>query len=99
MGASKREFTDGREFESKEELDQLYNNAQPNKIDQIEDLLKHALIHPYEQDSILREIRDGIEEERADELIEYLYKNQICPIQSGANYTQTDIKNKLNKEL
>lgn len=99
MGASKREFTDGREFESKEELDQLYNNAQPNKIDQIEDLLKHALIHPYEQDSILREIRDGIDEERADELIQYLYENRIDPISGGFNYSQNDIKNKLNKEL
>ena len=98
MGASKREFTDGREFESKEELEQLYNNAQPNKIYQIEQLLVTSIIDHPERVHIYREL-NNLSEERADELIEYLYKNQICPIQSGANYTQTDIKNKLNKEL
>jgi len=79
-------------------IDELFN-AEPHKINQIEDLLKNALIHPYEQDSIFREIRDGIDEERADELIQYLYENRIDPISGGFNYSQNDIKNKLNKEL
>ena len=79
-------------------IDELFN-ADPNKVDQIEDLLKYALINPSEQDSILREIKQGIDEERADYLIQYLYENRIDPISGGFNYSQTDIKNKLNKEL
>jgi len=79
-------------------IDELFN-ADPSKIDQIEDLLKHALIHPYEQDSILREIRDGIDEERADELIQYLYENRIDPITSGHNYGKEDARKKVRNIL
>lgn len=93
MGATAREFLNVR----MSYIDELFN-AEPHKINQIEDLLKNAIIQHEEKQEIYRELK-SIEDQRADELIEYLYKNQICPIQSGANYTQTDIKNKLNKEL
>ena len=37
--------------------------------------------------------------DRATELIEYLNKNQVDPIASGQNYGQTEIKDKLKKEV
>lgn len=94
MGATGKEFLNLR----MSYIDELFN-AEPHKIDQIEDLLKYALIHPDEQDSILREIKQGLDDERADELIQYLYENKIDPISGGFNYSQSDIKNKIKKEL
>ena len=79
-------------------IDELYD-ADPTKIDRIEGLLKTAAIQYELQEELYREIKGSIDEERADELLEFLYNNQIDPISSGANYGQTDIKNKLNREL
>ena len=45
------------------------------------------------------ELKPGqdISEGQAEELISYLLDNQLCPIESGRNYTQRDIIKKLNK--
>jgi len=42
-------------------------------------------------------VYDGMTEEEGYELIEYLGKNQIDKVESGFNYSQTDIKRKLGQ--
>lgn len=98
MGANSKEFLDGRQFESKEELE-FYNTAAPNKLDRIEGLLKTAAIQYEIKQELYRELKGAIDTERAEELLEYLYNNQIDAISAGVNYGQTDIKNKLDREL
>lgn len=77
-------------------IDELYN-ADPNKLDRIEGLLKTAAIQYELKEELYRELKGAIDTERAEELLEYLYSNQIDPIASGVNYSQTEIKNKINK--
>lgn len=43
----------------------------------------------------LSEIEEGITQERAYEIKEIIEQNTPCPIDSGRNYSQTDILNKL----
>ena len=97
MGANSKEFLDGRQFESKEELE-FYNTAEPSLLYRIETMLKSANLQHELKEELYRELKGVVDQERADELIEFLYKNQIDPITAGGNYSQTDIKNKLNKE-
>ena len=79
-------------------IDELYD-ADPNKLDRIEGLLKTAAIQHELKEELYRELKGAIDTERAEELLQFLYDNQIDPIQSGVNYGQTDIKNKLKREL
>ena len=79
-------------------IDELYD-ADPNKLDRIEGLLKTAAIQHELKEELYRELKGAIDTERAEELLEYLYSNQVDPISGGLNYSQNDIKNKLNKEL
>ena len=79
-------------------IDELFS-ADPNKLDRIEDLLKSANLQYEIMEDLYRELKGIIDEERADELLEYLYNNQVDPITAGRNYGQSDIKNKLRKEL
>lgn len=79
-------------------IDELYD-ADPNKLDRIEGLLKTAAIQHELKEELYRELKGAIDTERAEELLEYLYANQVDPISGGLNYSQNDIKNKLNKEL
>jgi len=69
---------------------------------------KGSLIESLLQNCSLPNVISGIIWERlyinaftdfeADEIIEYLRENQLDRIQSGFNYTQTDIKYKLKNE-
>ena len=79
-------------------IDELYS-ADPNKLDRIEGLLKSANLQYEIMEDLYRELRGIVDEERADELIEFLYRNQVDPISAGANYGQTDIVKKIKKEL
>ncbi len=94
MGASSREFL----TERMSYIDELYS-ADPNKLDRIEGLLKSANLQYEIKEELYRELKGIIDEERAEYLLDYLYKNQIEPISGGFNYSQSDIKNKLNKKL
>lgn len=79
-------------------LDELDYKATDNQIVMIEGLLNTSIIDHDEREWIEKELPTA-SQERARELIEYLQNNQQDAIQSGVNYSQTDIKNKLNKEL
>jgi len=79
-------------------IDELFS-AGDNELDRIEGLLKTAIIEYEVKEELYRELKGVIDQQRAEELLEYLYNNQIDPIQSGGNYGQTDIKNKLKREL
>ena len=79
-------------------LDELDYKATDNQIVMIEGLLRTSIIDHDEREWIEKELPTA-SQERARELIEYLQDNQQDAIQSGVNYTQTDIKNKLNNEV
>ena len=79
-------------------IDELFS-AGDNELDRIEGLLQTAALQPEELNDLYRELKGVIDQQRAEELLEYLYNNQIDPISSGVNYGQTDIKNKLNREI
>lgn len=79
-------------------IDELFN-AGHNELDRIEGLIQTAIIEHEAKEELYRELKGVIDQQRAEELLEYLYKNQIDPIQSGGNYGQTDIKNKLKREI
>ncbi len=94
MGASSREFLNER----MNAIDELFR-AEPERVHLIEQLLRTAALAPHELEDIDRELLGYIDEERAEELITYLYANQLDPISSGLNYSMTDINNKLNREI
>jgi hypothetical protein len=79
-------------------IDELFN-ARDNDLDRIDGLLLTSSIQYELREEIYREMKGHVDQERADELIEFLYRNQVDPISAGANYGQSDIVNKLNKEL
>lgn len=79
-------------------LDELDYKATDNQIVMIEGLLNTSIIDHDEREWIEKELPTA-SQERARELIEYLQNNQQDAIQSGVNYSQTDIKNKLNNEV
>jgi hypothetical protein len=64
----------------------------------IESLLQYAVIDHDEVDAILTNMGTYTYEE-AEKLINRLQLNQINPILAGHNYSQTDIKNHLNKTI
>lgn len=66
--------------------------------DKIESLLLTASITHEAQQELFREL-PIMSANRASEVIEYLIDNQVDPITSGHNYNQTEIKNKINKEI
>jgi len=78
-------------------IDELFESDHQYR-DKIISLLKHAIISPEEKDSIEREVRDYIDSQRAEELILYLFNNQIDPITAGHNYGQGDIIKKIKNE-
>ncbi len=47
----------------------------------------------------LRETIEDLETYDLYQLVRYLDQNQLDPIAKGTNYSQTDIKNKLKKEI
>ena len=89
MGANAKEFLSIR----MNHIDELFNSDY-NQISKIESLLKTAILTPMELDEYWRELKGNISEDRAYEIIEYLYKNQVDPIAAGHNYSQSQIKKK-----
>jgi phage RecT family recombinase len=69
-----------------------------SQIDYIESLLKHANIDHDQRGQIERNLHSYSSYD-AKKCIEMLKENQLNPIDSGFNYTQTDIKNKLEDEI
>lgn len=66
----------------------------------IERLLYSAVIPEQKEREIHRNLYDNnYTNEEAYEVIKYLNENQSCPINSGRNYTATDIKYKLKNIL
>lgn len=68
------------------------------QITYIESLLRHANISQEHNDKIYQEMHSYTSTEAA-ECITYLGNNQVDPISSGHNYSQTDIKNKQKNEI
>jgi hypothetical protein len=63
-----------------------------------ETLIKHSSLQEIEKDELINELEKMTKEE-LEALNETLYNIQTCPIESGRNYSQTDIKYKLKKML
>ena len=102
MGKNSEDFLNERDWETQEEIEKALENpfdAAPEKINHIEQLLRTSLYDPEQREEITREILGYIDQERAEELIEQLYKNQVDPITAGLNYSQSDIARKLNREI
>ena len=64
-------------------------------IDRIQDLLKISSIDPEESAQIESEIRYGLNMSRAKEILLRLEGTETDTIESGRNYSQTDIKKKV----
>ena len=79
-------------------IDELYD-ADPNKLDRIEGLLKTAAIQHELKEELYRELKGAIDTERAEELLEYLYANQVDPITGGNNYGYSDAQKKIWNEI
>ena len=66
----------------------------------IESLLINAAIPEKREREIYRALHDNeFTQKRAEDCIQYLKDNQRDAIESGHRYSQTDIKNKLSKEI
>ena len=63
----------------------------------IESLIKMANLSQQEKDTFV--YLEELTNKEAKEMIEYLFKNQIDKINSGAGYSQTDIKFKIKREI
>lgn len=89
MGANANEFLRASELQSQ---DYLIEETPCNEwqISAIEMLLKHSNIDHSEREDIERKMLSFSEEE-AYKTIEYLRENQLDPIVSGFNFSQTDI--------
>lgn len=66
--------------------------ADHHQISIIESLVQGSNLDHDERESIYRSLGDMTQEE-AIQKIEYLYQNQLNPIEAGHNYSQTDIIN------
>ena len=80
-------------------LSDLENTPKPitdTQLSIIENLLQYAIIDPDEMELISRQMF-RYDYAEAEAMIKRLQLNQIDPISSGKNYSQTDILNKLNK--
>jgi len=77
---------------------ELFGDASVNLISSIESLLRGSNLDHDERAGIERQLKD-LSEEEGLRLVQYLSQNQIDPIYAGLNYNQTDISNKLKKEL
>lgn len=94
MGANSREFTRQRELEQSDD----FINEEPIEVWQesmIENLLKTSNIDHSDRESIERKLI-SMSVDEASETIRYLTDNQLNPLTSGFNYSQSDI-NKFNR--
>lgn len=80
------------------ELDNSDYGIQHWQTDKIESLLLNANIDPEVSRALYGEL-SIMSSDRANKVIEYLENNQTDPITSGRNYSQSDIKKKLNDEI
>lgn len=80
------------------ELDNQDYKASHDQIDYIDSLIMSAAIEPEQLDEIERE-KAYMTAERASEVIAMLKAAQLDPIMSGENYSQSDIKNKIQNEI
>jgi recombination protein RecT len=79
-------------------LDETDFKATDGQIMMIESLLLNVAI-PHEDQSLIDREIPTMTAERASEVIQMLQENQLDPIRSGNNYSQTDIKQKIQKEI
>jgi len=71
-------------------------SATPEQLDYIDQLLEQTSISLEKQEQITMEM-DGYSQEQAAKCINYLKENQLDPIDSGSNYGQKEIHQKLDK--
>ena len=96
MGFAKLEFMYARELQDiPEPLIEVYK-AEDWQLSQIEILLNTSTFDD-EQKNYIEGNLDHYSQEEAFKIIENLQQNQIDQVDSGFNYNQTDINNKLNK--
>lgn len=79
-------------------LDEGDYKATDGQLDYIDQLLTTAAIPQQNKDAIEMEV-NTMSSQRAKEVIEELQEAQINPIYSGGNYSQTDIKETINKDV
>lgn len=89
MGANDREFTRTRELEQSDDFIDV-EQIEVWQESMIESLLKTSNIDHSEREEIERKSISMTVDE-ANETIRYLNENQLNPLTSGFNYTQTDI--------
>ena len=77
--------------------DILLVEASIKQLSLIGALIDKSVLSSKEKENIDLLIKGFISEGKAEELISYLYENQRCDIDSGYNYGQKDIINKLKK--
>ena len=69
-----------------------------SRFSRIEHLLNTSYLSEREQQQIRAEM-GGYDEWQRERCIAYLLEQQTCPIAAGKNYNQTDIKNKIKREI
>jgi hypothetical protein len=83
------------------ELDSIqYNIVDDGKIEYLLSLLKTSGLSNEVKEELIIELETfDITPERYDELNKIIFNSQLDAINSGFNYTQTDINKKLKKEI
>jgi hypothetical protein len=89
MGANSREFTRTRELEQSDDFIDV-EQIEVWQESMIESLLKTSNIDHSEREEIERK-SSSLTVDEANETIRYLNENQLNPLTSGFNYSQTDI--------
>lgn len=80
-------------------FDDLENEVEDWEKDNLRHDLSRVALNEWEVRDIYLETQNPMTRERFDYLKQYIYENTPCPIASGFNYSQTDIKRKLKREL
>jgi hypothetical protein len=75
-----------------------YEDVSYSLLAYVETLIVNSASGEDLKNTLLKDI-ERMTEKELKELIEMLLPNQTCPIESGRNYSQTDIKNKLKQLL
>ncbi len=81
------------------ELDNSEYGATINQEEYIHSLLESSTYDHEHRARLEKQVMSGISRDEAERMIEELKVNQLDPISSGRNYSQTDIKHKIGNEI
>jgi recombination protein RecT len=80
-------------------LDEQDYQVSSDKVDYIESLIRTCSLDDNKKWELENELYNNITPSGANKMIEYLKNNQKDPIESGENYSQKAIQNKLSEKL